>query len=255
MSTEPLKKGVPYVGEPARKRSSTPQPEYEGHSLLPQTDESVQQRSRALSTTRGTQPKHMLPPFVQDSVLAFSEGESSSSIASEVPVGHTSAGLVRAKSSAHPTRQGVRVPTRAPTYPTPTPQQPEIQAREPHRATSPDSEGQTITVYLKTLDGSCTVQNATTAEKVIQDVLSRGLISDPIQTLALWEVWNGVGLERPIRPAENLGAIMDTWDQASVFMVKRLPPKASDNQVRCFVPASSINVNLTVNPTVHSGSC
>lgn len=68
MSKKPLKKkhkSNPDLYKLAKRRASSPPTSFAGHSLLPQTDESVKNRSRSKG------PAFNLPPFVQESVLAI----------------------------------------------------------------------------------------------------------------------------------------------------------------------------------------
>lgn len=216
MSTKPLDKRVPHIGEKAVKRSSTPQPTLEGHSLLPQTDESV--RKRTLSRTQG-RPRDLVLPPLEHSVLIHTEAAYMPGLNAESAVNQTlqSTSLGRSATTAHPHKQSIKVkPTRSNTLPTSQP--------EPSGSEGVDV-GISATVYLKTLDGSRTVHNATDANSVLRYILERGWLSDQMQTIAVWEVWTQLGIERPLRPDESIKALMDSWDTTSkaVLMVKRIP--------------------------------
>lgn len=189
MSTKPLRKHAPHVGEPASKRASTPQPELEGHSLLPHTDESVRKRTMSRSKDSAGQNRDAaLPLFVEQSILAFTEPESSAGLGSEAPVSGSAAhhltGVMRSLTTARPARHGPQrpPPARSNTLPAPI-----ITSNiGPSGSSSIDK----ITVYLRTMDGSCTVKNPTTAEGVVREVP----LPDALSTIELWEVWTALGI-------------------------------------------------------------
>lgn len=193
MSTKPLPKHAPHLGERATKRASTPQPVLEGHSLLPHSDESV--RKRTQHRTQKVEPgrsarEAALPPFVEQSVLAFTEAESAPGIPSHAPSAAAEAqashaSVARALTTARPSRPTARPPARSNTLPPPI----TTSSATPSTSTAAHPVDK-ITVYLRTLDGSCTVKNPTTAEAVVRDVP----LPDSLSTIALWEVWTALGI-------------------------------------------------------------
>ncbi|GAA94032.1 uncharacterized protein L969DRAFT_22375 [Mixia osmundae IAM 14324] len=171
-----------------------------GHSLLPQTDESVAARSqsrRGSSANRSMSPAsphaENLPDFLQESKLTFAQTDK---------VQRTSEALIAEMARSQP---------------------PIVSGPEPLLAVSQNVEtrlaeagSELLRIFVGDVDHSCTVSISavTTIKDVLEQLSVKGALTGSEQekgNWALWDYWSNHGLERPLREYERVADVRASW--------------------------------------------
>lgn len=217
MSKNPIKKSgksVPVSSDATAvrpsKRNSSPPPLLAGHSLLPQTDESVRNRQKG-SSKRAAE----LPPFVQNARLEISDDENplaqlaraQTFAASKAPRRQPPArSMTTAGSSSRPAREAA--PRRAAPVTKPVESRP----------IEPVGPTHNVAVYLDEQRPPLQLdyQSTSLVKELLPKALSKAQVAEARRgKAALWESWTALGLERPLRAEENLGVVMSCWPDSS----------------------------------------
>lgn len=195
---------------------SSPIKDFNGHSLLPQTDESVRKRSR--SRNRG-EAHAILPPFVSNAVLAISDDEtplvSLSRAATTRPTkkDQKMEDLSRRKTTSTTHRSHKNLPPLA------TQITPFRHPVSPPEATRTPALPQHV--YLQDLQHCSNIRlmEASTPSDILRYLVRKGRAQP---TWTIFEVWPQYGIERVIGLNETITSCTQSWPKdASVLLLAK----------------------------------
>lgn len=206
----------------AQRRVSSPIKDFNGHSLLPQTDESVRKRSRS----RNCGEAHaILPPFVSNAVLAISDDETPLVSLSRAATTRSSKkdqkaeDLSRRKTTSTTHRSHKNLPPLA-THITPFrhPSSPLETARTPSLPQH---------VYLQDLQHRSNIRllEASTPSDILRYLVRKGRAQP---TWTIFEVWPHYGIERIIGLNETITSCTQSWPkEGQVLLLAKECPLAT----------------------------